>query len=338
MNGGEGIDVPLRTMDMVRGHLHIWIFAALAGCSVSGSAGDDDSSDGDGSQEDAGGGGGGGDAGLDPGDDGGSRVDVEACTSAADGALSLEFTYDATPNVTGGTIELQAAETWSLTQPVGSGRVGDRGVRSELRYGDEEAYGGPRAETAVVGGSASRYVAGDEGWYGFSVYVPAGWVDDAGIEDIMFQWHNIPDSGEPPKSPNMFLGIKRDEFVLRITSDASAISTADSPLKEQALLVDGLDTTRGTWHDFVFHVVWSYEGFDGLIEAWHREADAAGYRKVLEKVGPNMHNDDLAGYLKWGIYKPAWRNGPTAPSVRIVMHDEIRAGASFGAVEPACPR
>ncbi len=318
-------------------NLLLVILVSVAGCSVTGSAGGDSGSDGGSSGGDGDGGGGG--AGGDGAVNADARApDVEACSQAADGALALEFTYDATPNVTGGTIELQSSETWSLTQPVGSGRIGDRGIRSELRYGDEEAYGGPRAETAVVGASTSRYAAGGDFFYGFSVYVPAGWVDDGGVEDIMFQWHNIPDSGEPPKSPNMFLGIKRDELILRITSDATEISTADSPLKEQALLVDGLDYTTGTWHDFVFHVVWSYQGFDGLIEAWHKQADETGYRKVLEKVGPNMHNDDLAGYVKWGIYKPAWRNGPTAPSVRVVGHDEIRVGTSFGAVEPACPR
>jgi hypothetical protein len=147
-----------------------------------------------------------------------------------------------------------------------------------------------------------------------------------------------PRTGEAPKSPNVYLAIKRTELVLRITSDATSISTPDTELKEQALLVGDLDYGQGTWHDFVFHVVWSYEGQDGLIEAWHKRADHTGYRKVLEKLGPNMHNDVLEGYVKWGIYKPAWRTGPTAPTVRIDMHDEIRVGQSFGAVEPGCSR
>ena len=304
---------------------------AIMGCTVDSGGGDGDgtpSSDAGAATADAA-----------PGaDGGGDTFDVVACTEAQEGALALEFTYDAPNDLTGGTLELQGSETWSLTEPDGSGRLGAKGVRSELRYGDDEAFGGPRAETAVVGGTASRYAAGDSFFYGFSVHVPAGWVDDGAIEDILFQWKNISDDGEPNKSPDIFLGIKRDEFVLRITSDAQEISTADSPLKEQELLVDGLDTTEATWHDFVFHITWAYEGTGGLIEVWHKRADEAGYRKVLAKTGPNMHNDQLAGYLKWGIYKPSWRTGPTAPSVRVVMHDEIRAGSSFGAVEPGCPR
>ena len=316
------------------------VLAAWIGCSVTGSAGDDDGGDDGGDRPGDDGGPGSGDASGEADSDA-APVDLIACTETASGALALEFTFDAAPNVTGGTIELQTAETWGLTHPAGSGRVGELGVRSELRYGDEEAYGGPRAETAVVGASASRYAVGESFWYGVSVHIPSGWVDDAGVEDILFQWHNIPDydAGEASKSPNLFLAIKRDELVLRITSDANPVSTPDSPLKEQALLVDGLDYGQATWHDFVFHVVWSYEGAtEGLIEAWHKTADQTGYRKVLEKVGPNMHNDELDGYVKWGIYKPAWRTGPTAPGERIVMHDEVRVGQSFGAVEPACPR
>ncbi len=276
------------------------------------------------------------------GEDGGATADaapeVAACSEPQEGPLALELTYDAPPDPTGGTIELQGSETWSLTEPDGSGRVGARGVRSELRYGDAEAYGGARAETAVVGGSASRYAPGDSVFYGFSVHLPAGWIDDGSVEDILFEWHDISDVGEAGKAPNLVLAVEGDELHARITSDASATSTPDTERVEEAVLVDGLETTQGTWYDFVFHVVWSYEGDDGLIEAWHKRADEDSYRKVLEKRGPNQHNDELEGYVKWGINKPAWKSGPTAASVRVLMHDEIRVGESFGAVEPACTR
>ena len=314
-------------------------FAFSLGCTIPGTVG--------GGGDDGAGGGPAGDGGA--GDSDGSTElgvdgppatppDVIACSEPQEGTLALEYTYDSPPDVTGGTIELQGSEPWSLTSPAGSGRIGTLGVRSELRYGDPEAYSGPRAETAVLGDSESRYRPGDSFFYGFSVYVPAGWIDDGGNEDIMFQWHNIPDIGEAAKSPNLFLAIKRTEFVLRITSDATAISTPATELKEQALLIGDLHYDQGTWHDFVFHVLWSYQGQDGLIEAWHKRADQTGYHKVLEKIGPNMHNDVAKGYVKWGIYKPAWRDGATAPPVRIDMHDEIRVGQSFGAVEPGCTR
>lgn len=280
------------------------------------------------------------DGGADAGDAGGADAApaVTACSEPQDGPLALEVTYDAPADLTGGTFELQGSETWSLTEPDGSGRVGARGVRSELRYGDHEAYGGARAETAVVGESTSRYATGDSSFYGFSVWLPAGWVDDGDVEDILFEWHDISDTDEAGKAPNLVVAVQRDELLARITSDANATSTPATELVERRLLVDGLDTTQGTWHDFVFHVVWSYDAQGGLVEAWTKRADETSYRKVLEKPGPNQHNDEVAGYIKWGINKPAWRDGPTAPTVRVVMHDEIRVGVSFGAVEPGCVR
>ncbi len=317
----------------------VTILAFSPGCTMPGTVGGGGGDDDDGGGPPADGSPGEADGSMELGVDGPPAApDVVACSAPQEGTLALEYTYDAPPDITGGTIELQGSEAWSLTSPAGSGRVGTLGVRSELRYTDPQAYGGPRAETAVLGASESRYAPGDSFYYGFSVHVPAGWIDDGGYEDIMFQWHNIPDTNEAAKSPNLFLAIKRTEFVLRITSDATAISTPATELKEQASLVGDLHYDVGTWHDFVFHVVWSYQGQDGLIEAWHKRADQTGYRKVLEKIGPNMHNDVAKGYVKWGIYKPQWRTGPTAPSVRVDMHDEIRVGQSFGAVEPGCPR
>lgn len=261
---------------------------------------------------------------------------IEACSLPRDPAPVLEFTYDAEPVVGGGRIEDQGAEAWSLHVSDDVARQGTSSVRSELRYGDAEAFGGPRAETAVVRG-ASDYAAGTEFHYGFSVYLAAGWLDDGDVEDIVFQWHAPPDSelGERPKSPNLFLAVKNGQFVLRITSDAALVSSDASPLREQAVLVDALDTTGGTWHDFVFHVSWSYDA-DGWIEAWHKTASESTYRQVLGKAGPNLHNDTNRGYVKWGIYKPAWRGGASAVPARVLHHDEIRVGASFGAVEPGC--
>jgi len=78
---------------------------------------------------------------------------------------------------------------------------------------------------------------------------------------------------EAGKAPNLVVAVQRDELVARITSDANAISTPETELVERRLLVDGLDTTQGTWHDFVFHVVWSYEAQGGLVEAWSKRAD-----------------------------------------------------------------
>ena len=106
----EGGDA--RTREMLSHQLLVSTLALSLGCTVPGSGGGGDDDDG---VDDAGAGAtdGPGELGVDgpPAE----PPDVVACTEPQDGALALEFTYDAAPNVTGGIIELQGSETWSLT-------------------------------------------------------------------------------------------------------------------------------------------------------------------------------------------------------------------------------
>ena len=249
----------------------------------------------------------------------------------------LDVGYDGPARLYGGRIEEQEANPNRVARLDLEALAGDFAVRSLLTDSDPHVAGGPRSETQVVGDAASRYTAGEIVFYGFAVFLPPNWVDDGGNEDIVFQWKNIADPGEPGKSPDVFLAVKRDEFVLRITSDANAISTADSPLKEQIGLVDGVDLKRGGWHEFMFHMKWSYRS-DGAITALYRGPGDAAYANVGVHNGPNMHNDQLPGYLKWGIYKPSWKSGTTATKQRIVYHDNIRAGSDWSVVrtDSAC--
>lgn len=62
-------------------------------------------------------------------------------------------------------------------------------------------------------------------------------------------------------------------------------------------------------------------------------------RQYASRSGPNSLNDDdtTFGYLKWGIYKPAWSSGPTNVPSRSVFHDNVAVGASFGEVDPSVP-
>ena len=56
--------------------------------------------------------------------------------------------------------------------------------------------------------------------------------------------------------------------------------------------------------------------------------------KNTREAGPNMYNRD--GYLKWGIYKPGWKQHPELTNVteRMVWHDNIRIGFSTEMVDP----
>lgn len=141
---------------------------------------------------------------LDVDDSGVVTYDRMACINTTTGSPLSRYNYDQAPLLTGGTLERQGSRAWSLTTLASGGRTPRvKAGRSELRYGDPPVFGGPRAELAVVGSSQSRYRAGDDRYYGMSVRIPSGWVDDGGIEDIIFQWNGPADAGEAAHSPDI---------------------------------------------------------------------------------------------------------------------------------------
>lgn len=212
-------------------------------------------------------------------------------------------------------------------------RTGGSAVRSHLRYGDPMVKGGTRAESHTIKMPETLFGSGTTAYYGFSVYVPSTWQTDT-REDIVFQWHNWPDSCEASKVPSAFLSIQPSgKWRLRVNSDANACSTADSIVKTSA---DLADVKTGQWNDFVFRFAWNH-GDDGEIEAWHQSSKNLGWKNVLPtRKGANTFNDvGPRGYLKWGIYKPAWNDAPTNVDSRVLVHDNIAVGSSFAAVDPS---
>jgi len=246
--------------------------------------------------------------------------------------LALDLTYETGQLAPAGSgVTVTAPRRDAATIATDTVRDGMYAARFELRDDDTMVDGGTRSESHAVDCRACRYEAGDTTFYGFSIFIPEGWVNDGVYSDFLYQWHSAPDRalGESGKNPNMALAMKRNDFVLRITHDDARVSTADSVTKEQVTLVS--DVEAG-WHDFVFKVDWSYQE-DGAVTAWHKMSDTISYDTVLDKDGANMHNDQFAGFVKWGIYKPSWNgNETTSESSRFVYHDNIRIGDSLRAV------
>ncbi|HEY1175193.1 MAG TPA: polysaccharide lyase [Phytomonospora sp.] len=211
-------------------------------------------------------------------------------------------------------------------------RTGGHAVRSDLRYGDPMVKGGTRAESHTIKMPSTLFGSGMSAYYGFSVYIPSTWrADDR--EDILFQWHNWPDACESGKVPSAFLSVQPSgKWRLRVNSDAASCSTADSITKTSA---DLADVKLGEWNDFVFRFDWDHDA-DGRVQAWHQSSKRLGWRQVLDKQGANTFNDvGPRGYLKWGVYKPAWNTAPTSVDRRVVVHDNIAVGSSFAAVDPS---
>jgi hypothetical protein len=180
--------------------------------------------------------------------------------------------------------------------------------------------------------SPTYFKPGDTFYYGFSIYITSTWEVDS-REDILFQWHNWGDTCDVTRPPSASLQVMNSgQWRLRVTSDANPCSTDESLTRVH---YDLAEATPGQWHDFVFKMAWEYNN-SGAIEAWHQTHGAPGWVKVLNVAGPNTYNDGASaqGYLKWGIYKPAWNDGPTDVSERVVFHDNVAVGATFTDANP----
>ncbi|CAM3206619.1 polysaccharide lyase [Stackebrandtia soli] len=258
---------------------------------------------------------------------------IHALAESPDGTVMRADYEDGAKNSGYADIGLNECCTPRSLQVVDLARTGDHAIRSQLTYGDAPVNGGVRAESHTVAMDPSYFDSGDTAYYGFSVYIVSHWQTDS-REDIVFQWHNWPDACEASKVPSAFLTIQpTGQWRLRVNSDGDACSTPESIDKTS---FDLGAVKPGQWNDFVFKFDWDH-GVDGGIETWHQTSKSPGWKSVLSATGPNTFNDDPTthGYLKWGIYKPAWNTAPTDVDTRVLIHDNVAIGDSFASVDPS---
>lgn len=183
-----------------------------------------------------------------------------------------------------------------VASPVREGRFA---ARFELRNGDY-SNGGCRNELDY----APLEGEGSERYYGWSTMFDASY-PSANTWQVFTQWHHTGLDGSPPVEFDV-----QGEQIMLLTGGDKQIWAA--PL------------ARGTWHDFVLHVVWSSSSSTGLLELWYDGA----------RVLPATHMATLyAGqqvYLKQGLYRDASIQ-PTA----VVFHDGMTVGTAFADVAPA---
>lgn len=226
-----------------------------------------------------------------------------------------------TGDFTGWTRELAGAHSGQVvTGPV---RCGDYAARFEIRAGDvQPPVLGYRAELHEL----LHHVApiGSESWYGFSTYLPPDW-PDLDNRTVISQFHATPDPGEVWRSPPLAVRYTAGRLTVTGRTSPERIQDANDG-RELALYDHEGPLEKGVWHDWVFHVRWSYES-DGFVEAWLDGAPVVDYR------GPIGYNDLAGVWFKWGIYRD------DHPVTQVIYHDEYRRGDAYETVDPAgnCP-
>ena len=176
----------------------------------------------------------------------------------------------------------------------------------------------------------ARIRPGDEVFYGVTFYIPSTWSFEEDYDDILVQWKGF------GGGPFMFITQKHEGLFLRTNAntdpDYNPENGDDGMVKSQYVITEKLE--RGRWHDFRLQVIWDWEliGF-GFVAVDYKTRLGDGYDRVVSEIGPNMYNRD--GYLKWGIYKPAWQEGlDYNVTMRKVWHDNVRIGSSWDQVDP----
>jgi len=183
-------------------------------------------------------------------------------------------------------------------------RSGQCSLRSTVsNTPDYISFGAHRAESNTQALRATRYSSGDAIRYAFSLYLPSDWETDSRDSiDIIWQFKRF------GTYPDMFVAIKGADIVLRLTGD------------KQETLVKNYPT--GQWIDFRIDALWSYESGGRVIAAIRQPAEEE-FKEIVKISGANMGDvRPRSGFLKWGIYKPAYKHSVTSRP-RIVFHDKI---------------
>ncbi len=184
---------------------------------------------------------------------------------------------------------------------------------------DYISHGKHRAETTVMKWMPVRYNEGDVFRYRFSVRLSDDWQiegklpDDRDSVDIIWQFKRF------EGGPDVFIGVKREEIVIRTASGA------------QCTLFGKY--TPGKWMDFCVISRWS-AGANGFTEVFTKRATEREFRKAASLHGPNTRDaKPNSAYLTWGIYKPGMSN-TTATNPRVVYHDDIIVEKMSGKPSP----
>ena len=188
-------------------------------------------------------------------------------------------------------------------------RSGLYSVRSKVAYNsDYISDGNYRAETNTMAFLPSRYSAGDQDRYRFSLCLDPSWIADTRDSiDIVWQFKRF------SSSPDMFVAVKGLDIVLRGQNGY------------QMTIVKNYQI--GQWMDFQLDVNWSPDA-EGATAAYYKYATSSSYSYVDTYHGPTMLDGTPANaYLKWGDYKPDFSISNYPQLARIVYHDDISVTA-----------
>lgn len=166
--------------------------------------------------------------------------------------------------------------------------------RSELSIGQQE-------ETSVVGTTR---------WYRWGCMIPE-WAT-GGNNAIIFQIHDRPDVGDPDRVPPIYWRIDGQARMSLIVS--GPVSAGDDN-DVSVTVIDADDPLIGEWNDWVFRVVYEWDG-TGELDVWRNRRQVLRLRNIA-----TCYQDVDSNYAKCGVYIPSGAENKTVYHRGITVAD-----------------
>jgi hypothetical protein len=182
---------------------------------------------------------------------------------------------------------------------------GETSLRVELRKGDAIINGCKRSELSLKKSEDPN----ESHTYSVAVLLPSGGEDDYALDEngseIILQWHNVPDDGEPWTTPPLALRTFNGRYILERCWDDDPYSTDESmSLKNYRSSYDlgPYIQDKGRFVQWKFRIKWGwFPEQEPILEIFKDGIE------VLNLNGlPNTTNDKRGVVMKMGIYKWDW--------------------------------
>jgi len=183
-------------------------------------------------------------------------------------------------------------------------------------------------------GSEDHWRATEDYWYGFRLRIDSA---PDSIGGYYIQWHDNP-GGDSRSPPVAILGSK-DGLRLRLEKNYDTnYETWLSPYLVKPPFI-------GVAHDFVFRIRWdtrsNAQGGAGAIDVYLDDNPTPVVSWRGQTNHPGASTDGRIPYIKWGLYKSAYRNQGTTGAANIQVHDHLKIMGGDGSragVKPPLPR
>ena len=203
-------------------------------------------------------------------------------------------------------------------------REGKYAIRFEWRA---ENFKGSNVSKKASLFSGREPTAKEERWWGFSLYLPAQGMEKDSQSEILAQWHETPDKGEPWRNPPLTLSHNGGNLQVSWLYDRRKI-TPPPPWKWDRTTVKIGPAPKDRWIDWVWHIKWDPFG-KGVLEVWMDGKKVVDARDI--SIGMN---DERGNYAGIGLYK---YSGKSDHAARVIYFDEVRAGSAQATYADVAP-